>query len=211
MRGDELIRLNRNSRQKLEHLYTLYESKMYAVAYAILKNESQAEDTVQDSFIKLSDYLDRIRDVSDYHTKALVVKIVKTTAINRYRKNQREAWLYDFQEEKEVEDPDDVIDKKVMAISNSAILENAAKGMPDIYKEVIKYRCYYELSARETAELTGVDAGTIRKRYERAKKYLYDNMMKNQKGTEQQSELYRKGQESLKGDATYEGTKKCSI
>lgn len=38
---------------------------MYAVAYAILGNVSQSEDTVQDSFVKVADYLDRIKDVVD--------------------------------------------------------------------------------------------------------------------------------------------------
>lgn len=167
---------------------------MYAVAYSILRNESQAEDAVQDSFIKLTDYLDKIRDVADYHTKALVVKIVKTTAINRYRKNQRDEWLYDFQEEKEIADPEDVIERKLMSISNSSVLEEAAKGMPDIYKEVIRYRCFYEMSTREIADITGVDTATVRKRYERAKKYMYDNIVKGQKG-----------------DVVYEEQKKCSV
>ena len=33
--------------EKLERLYELYEQKMYAVAFSILRNEWQAEDAVQ--------------------------------------------------------------------------------------------------------------------------------------------------------------------
>ena len=35
--------------EKLERLYELYEQKMYAVAFSILRNEWQAEDAVQDA------------------------------------------------------------------------------------------------------------------------------------------------------------------
>ena len=39
--------------KKIEQLYTIYEQPMYRIAYAILKNEWQAEDAVSDSFEKL--------------------------------------------------------------------------------------------------------------------------------------------------------------
>lgn len=171
------IKIKLSNRQKLEKLYVIYENKMYALAYSILHNKAQAEDIVHDSFVKLTDYLDKIKDPDDARTKALVLKIVKNNAINRYHKNQREAWLYDFNDNDDIADPHDVIDKKLTEINNCTILTEAAKDMPDIYKEVIRMRCYMELSTREIADITGLDTATIRKRYERAKKYLYDHII----------------------------------
>lgn len=72
------IKIKLSNRQKLEKLYVIYENKMYALAYSILHNKAQAEDIVHDSFVKLTDYLDKIKDPDDARTKALVLKIVKT-------------------------------------------------------------------------------------------------------------------------------------
>ena len=185
------IKIKLSNKLKLEQMYMLYENKMYALAYSILKNEAQAEDIVHDSFVKLTDYLDKIKHVDDNQTKALVLKIVKTTAINKYHKNQHEVWLYDFNDKDDIADPQDIIDKKLTEINNSDILSNAAKDMPDIYKEIIRLKCYMELSTREIADITGVDPATIRKRYERAKKYLYDHIIQEGDNEyEEKSKLY---------------------
>lgn len=176
------MRMKWSNSQKLEQLYILYESKMYAVAYAILGNVSQSEDTVQDSFVKVADYLDRIKDVESYQTKALIVKIVRTTAINRYRKNQKETAMFAVTEEKDVVDPSDVIEKKLSEIHNSTILLEAAKDMAQIYKEVIELQYYDGLTTNEIADITGVDSATVRKRCERAKKYLYQHIKKEEGG-----------------------------
>lgn len=167
----------------MEQLYNLYEAKMYSIAFSILYNELQAEDVVQDSFIKLSEYLDKIKSVDCYQTKALIMKIVKTTAINCYRKNKKEALLYDSQEEKiTLSDPNDLIEQKLSSIYQSDVLMAAAQEMPDIYKEIIKLKFYYEISNQEIADITGVDCATVRKRYERARKYLYDHIIDNEAG-----------------------------
>lgn len=168
--------IKKSNFQKMEQLYELYESKMYSVAYGILKNAAQAEDVVQDSFIKLTDYLDRIKSVSDDKTKWLAIKIVKTTAINVYHKNQKEAWLFDFSENQEFEDPENVIETKIKNIHHHEILDSLILDMPEIYKELIKYKYFYELSIIEISKLTGVDPGTLRKRNERAKKYIIERI-----------------------------------
>lgn len=161
---------------KMEQLYKLYESKMYTLAYSILKNVAQAEDVVQDSFIKLADYLDNISTADDYKTKSLALKIVKTTAINAYRRNQKESSLFDYVENQEIEDPQNIIEAKLLNMHNHAILNPIFFEMPDIYKEVIKLQYFYELTTAEISVLTGVDHSTIRKRSERAKKYVLERI-----------------------------------
>ena len=182
-----MITIKKSNLKKMEQLYELYESKMYSVAYGILKNVAQAEDVVQDSFIKLTDYLDKIKTVDDNKTKGLVITIVKTTAINVYRKNQRETWLFEYTEEQEIEDPKNVIDAKVINMHNHDMLDSVILNMPEIYKQVIKLRYFYEFSTMEISALTGVDNNAIRKRIERAKKYLIERIggSEDEKGKEQ--------------------------
>jgi len=166
-------KIRESNLEKMELLYKLYESKMYSVAYGILKNVAQAEDVVQDSFIKLTDYLDKIKAADDDKTKWLAMKIVKTTAINVYHRNQRESWLFEYAQEQEIEDPEDVIETKI--------------------KKVIKLRYFYEFSTIEISEITGIDNSTIRKRIERAKKYIVEEIggLDNEKKAEQFNAAFR--------------------
>ena len=55
--------------EKLERLYELYEQKMYAVAFSILRNEWQAEDAVQDAFVRLLKNIRKLRDLEDEKTQ----------------------------------------------------------------------------------------------------------------------------------------------
>jgi len=179
--------------KKMEQLYSLYESKMYSVAYGILKNVAQAEDVVQDSFIKLTDYLDKINSVDDNKTKWLVIKIVKTTAINIYHRNQKESSLFDYTENHEIEDPENIIETKIINMHNHDMIDSVLLDMPEIYKQVIKLRYFYELSTIEISEITGIDNSTIRKRNERAKKYIVEKIggLNNEKKSDQFNALLR--------------------
>ena len=165
-----------NNLVKMEKLYELYESKMNFVAYGILNNAAQSEDVVQDSFIKLSNYLDRIKDADDVNTKRLALKIVKTTAINAYRRNRKETELFEYAQEDEIEDPENVIDAKILHMHNHTMLDPIISDMPEIYKQVIELLYFYELTTSEIAEITGLDKRTIRKRNERAKEYIIDRI-----------------------------------
>ena len=169
-------KIKENNLAKMEKLYELYESKMNFIANGILNNAAQSEDIVQNSFIKLSYYLDRIKDVDDVNTKRLALKIVKTTAINAYRRNRKETELFEYALEEEIVDPLNVIDAKILHMHNHTMLDPIISDMPEIYKQVIELLYYYELSTSEMSAITGLDKSTIRKRNERAKKYIVDRI-----------------------------------
>ena len=78
----------------LEQLYDAYEYKMYGIAYSILNNVGQAEDAVQDAFIKLIPHLGEINSVASIGTKRLITYTIKNIAIDIYHRNSKEAELF---------------------------------------------------------------------------------------------------------------------
>lgn len=92
----------KNLLQKMEILFTLYESKMYAEAYTVLGDVKAAEEVVQEIFIKLSDSFFKTCDLQSDFVKIQILKEVHTAAVNRYRQRQREEWLFEFVDRKEV-------------------------------------------------------------------------------------------------------------
>ena len=164
----------RDEKALLESLYELYEQKMYAAAYGILHQPEQAEDVVHDSFLKLTGYLSRIKEADSQETKRLVMQILKTTAIDQYRKNAKEV-------ERFVSEDTAVTDLRMKvfpidAVENREMIEKLLKGLSQEYREVIKLRCYYGFSVKETAQILDISCDNVSKRMERARKQLQTKM-----------------------------------
>ena len=75
--------------EKIRELYEIYEQPMFRIAYAVLHDSALAEDAVSDAFIRIIGKLDRLKAPDSPKTKQYIVKTIKSTSINIYRKNRR--------------------------------------------------------------------------------------------------------------------------
>ena len=50
------------------------------------------------------------------------------------------------------------------------------QAVPTEYREIIKLRCYYGFSAKETGNILGISEGNVNKRLERARKLIADRL-----------------------------------
>jgi len=168
----------------LEQLYDAYEYKMYGIAYSILNNEGQAEDAVQDAFLKLIPHLGDINSVASVETKRLITYTIKNISIDIYRRNKKESELFT----KGVDEP--VIGKNqqgtayIKAVEDREIVVQLLSSLPSKYREIIRYRCYYGLSYREISLLLDISEKAAAKRYERGRKLLKELMEKEMMGDE---------------------------
>ena len=166
--------MTQENSDKIKKLYEIYEQPMYRLAFAVLKNSGLAEDAVSDAFIRIIGRLNRIKDPHSDKTKAYIVKIIKSTSINIYRKNRR------------VIIRETAIDDTVLQISDSSqnteenVIErmenqnrrNLLNKLDEKDRTIITLRYGNDLSWKEVAERTSMTESTVRKRFERAKKKL---------------------------------------
>lgn len=167
-----------NKKAKMEQLYSLYESAVYAIAYSILNNVEQAEDVTQDTFLKIYSYLDDIKEVGSKRTKAFITKIVKNTAIDIYRKNQKISTYSENIEDtmSEDTDPANIVERQLVTLYKLDALDSAMSDISDYLRKIITMRYGYELKMTEIADILGKDSATIRKQMERARKYLAEKL-----------------------------------
>ena len=167
-----------NKKAKMEQLYSLYESAVYAIAYSILNNVEQAEDVTQDTFLKIYSYLDDIEKVGSRRTKAFITKIVKNTAIDIYRKNQKISTYSESVEDtmSEDTDPANIVERQLVTLYKLDALDSAMSDISDYLRKIITMRYGYELKMTEIADILGKDSATIRKQMERARKYLAEKL-----------------------------------
>ncbi|MDE6608755.1 MAG: RNA polymerase sigma factor, partial [Lachnospiraceae bacterium] len=76
-------------RKKLQSLYENYRDYVYWISYNVVHDEYDAEDIVQNSFLKVGGMLDYFEPDQEDKTKMLLSAITKNTAIDYYRKKQK--------------------------------------------------------------------------------------------------------------------------
>lgn len=155
------------SDKKLEELYRLYEKPMYHIALAILKNHYQAEDAVSDAFGRLITKLDRIDVPDSIQTKAYIIKVIRSTAINIYRKNANCVNSLDEYEEFAA---DSGSDAPFAEFENKDLASKILSDMDEEDAKIVILRGREGLPYREIADIMSLNEGTVRKRFERAKK-----------------------------------------
>ncbi len=160
--------------EKLKQLYEIYEQPMFRVAYAVLHSNELAEDAVSDAFMRIIDRLDKIGEPVSEKTKNYIVRVIKSTSINLYRKSKqffaREMPI--DEETMQIPDKSPGVEKIVIEAENSRELDNMLKKISETDRNIVLLRCREELSWREVASVLSLTETTARKRFERIRKRL---------------------------------------
>jgi len=160
----------------LAQLYDAYENKMYSIAYSILNNVEQSEDAVHDAFIKLIPHLSAIQKIESIKTKRLIVYTIKNIAIDLYRRNRKETQLFTKGVEEKMTSENQKGVPSVKTVEDRHMITQLLSKLPSKYREIIQYRCFYELSYREISSLLNISEDVAAKRYERARKIVKEMM-----------------------------------
>lgn len=158
--------------EKMEELYELYEQKIYYAAYSILNNIQQAEDAVQETFIILYQHLEKIRSLNTQELNRYILRIVKNKAIDSYRKNKRHEILVEEYQREAAETVDGSIEEWERDFMSEDQIDTLLTTLKESYKQVFKYKVFYDLNYQEIAKLMGMTEINVRKQFERARKQV---------------------------------------
>lgn len=164
---------------KLKKLYELYEQSMYRIAFAVLKNEAYAEDAVADAFERIIRKISRIGNPESPKTKSYIVKVIKNTAIDQYRRN-----TVFYRKNQPIDEETEQIPDSLVNIENAVMQDNTAaltEKLSDSDRKIIELRFNEELSWREVAEHLSLTETAVRKRFERARKKLKGELSSEKK------------------------------
>lgn len=166
----EVVIMTYTESEKLRQLFELYEQPMYRIAFAILGDSSAAEDSVSDAFLRLIKHLRRIGKPDSPKTKKYIIKVIRSTSIELYRKRKHFYAAEAPIDEKTMQIPDintnverEVIDRQPSWILSSLSAED---------RRIVDLRCVHGLSWRETADRLSISETAARKRFERIRKRL---------------------------------------
>lgn len=154
----------------VEDLYIKYEQDMYNVAFSILHNKYDAEDAVQEAFLRVIENLDKISRVPADERGYYVVIISRNTSINLYNKRKRinEYPLEDIDKMEDDYSIEDMLDTKYSVEKIKSILAKLAET--DF--EVLNMSLIHGFSNEEISQMLGIGNGAVRQRICKAKKNL---------------------------------------
>jgi RNA polymerase sigma-70 factor (ECF subfamily) len=154
--------------EKLKKLYEIYEQPMYRIAFSVLKNSSDAEDAVSDAFMSIIKKIGSICEPYSPKTKNYIVKTIKSSAIDIYRKNKR-----NYERIQSIDDSINSIPDTALVVENDiGDNDGILDKLNETDRKIITLRCRDELQWREIAQQMNMTESNVRKRFERARKKL---------------------------------------
>jgi len=171
-----LIRAFKNGDQKaFEKLFERYHKKLYAYLMRLLDSKEDAEEIVQESFIKI--WEKREEFIEGYSFDAFLFTIAKNTFLNFTReKVNRRVFEDHFQIINEMES--DKTDDYVIFKETREIIRLIIDGMPPRRGEVFIMRKVEGLSRKEISEKLGISVITVDSQLLKANTYLKDELKK---------------------------------
>ena len=180
----------RGSRSQFEALMLPHLDAAYNLACWLLRDAHEAEDAVQDAYLKAYEAFAQFRGGS---SAAWLLKIVRNTAMTMLRRRKSRSnviVLKDLLNDSDpalgpgLQDVRNVPDRQVIAKAEQEAVRTALAGLSEIFREVIVLREFEDMSYQEIAEVTQLPVGTVMSRLSRARRALREALKENGEGDE---------------------------
>lgn len=180
---DDFILVERvlaGDRRAFEPLVRRHERRVFRVTLAVLGNVEDAEEAMQDTFVKAFRHLGQFRREARFTTwltriaineaiqkrstrKTFVPLAEAETAKEQFAPKRYESWK---------SNPEQLYGKQEI----HRIVEDAIQSLPEIYREAFVVRDVEELSAEEAAEVLGITVPALKSRLLRARLMMRESL-----------------------------------
>jgi RNA polymerase sigma-70 factor (ECF subfamily) len=153
-------------------LYNRYSPKMLAVCYRFAHNREDAEDMLQEGFIKVFSQMHTFQSKGAF--EGWIRRIIVHTCINNLKKNKRFNESLDIVHAHGVQ----VREESVPSIVQAKQIVECIRILPIGYRTVLNLYAIEGYSHREISDMLDIEESTSRSQYTRAKQMLEDILIK---------------------------------
>jgi RNA polymerase sigma-70 factor (ECF subfamily) len=168
-------------RKTLTQIYEMFYKKVYNSCFRILKDRYEAEDAMQESFIKAFSNIDKYDSETPFD--AWILRIAINTAIDRFRKNKIDFVTYNetvlsnrIDDSNEEED-----DERELIVEKAERIKAAIEQLPDTSRLIVTLYLIEGYDHEEIAGILKIQPGNVRVQYMRAKHKLIEIIKQNKK------------------------------
>ncbi|WP_028558979.1 RNA polymerase sigma factor SigW [Paenibacillus pinihumi] len=173
-----LARLSlKGDQQAFAEIVGLYQEKLYHMAYRMLGNRQEAEDVVQEAFLRVHNNLDRYDEKLKFST--WIYRIATNLCIDRLRK-RKPSYSLDAQPTDHdgldgysmIPSDNRTPESEVLLSETQQIIHQAMATLPVKYKTVMVLRYLQEMSLQEIGDVLGMPVTTVKTRVHRGREFL---------------------------------------
>lgn len=157
-------------------VYQLFAGKLFALSLKYAKNQQDAEDVLQDSFLTIFKKIHQYSGKGSF--EGWLKRIVINTALQKYRENSP---LYLIKEEAEAYEEEVILDEDSI---NVDFLLELIQELPDRYRLVFNLYVLDNFSHREISEMLEISEGTSKSNLSRARQILKNKLEEHQQKLE---------------------------
>jgi RNA polymerase sigma-70 factor (ECF subfamily) len=156
-----------------------YNQRLYRVARAILRDDAEAEDVIQDTYVRAYQNLHQFAGYSPFST--WLTRIAVHEALRRLRQRSRNQQLDEFEQDEEgsmkaVETSPDP-EQQASIAELGRLLEEVVLGLPDGYRTVVMMRDIEQMSTSETADALDLTEQNVKVRLHRGHAMMRGSLM----------------------------------
>lgn len=155
-------------KDKFKCLYEKYNRLMFYAANEILKNESLAEEAVQEALARIAKNIEKVDEAESDRTKRFALVIVENAAKSIYRKEHK---IRDALEYSDEVNHTHCIDSTTQFAEANDLVE-AILELPQKQRQILYLYEIYGYNYREIANLMNMTGTAVRKQVQRAKETL---------------------------------------
>jgi RNA polymerase sigma-70 factor (ECF subfamily) len=161
-----------------EKIMRTHNRMLFRTARAILRDDAEAEDALQDAYIQAYQAMAKFR--GDAKVSTWLARIVANEALQRLRKSARRNAIVPLHSSDTVEEFNEIPEGSMsngpegsaQRAEMRRLLEKRIDSLPDAYRPVFMLRAVEELSVEETAAVLQIPPATVRTRFFRARSLL---------------------------------------
>ena len=180
-----LEQARRGDTNALTGLLRRYEGKIFRLALHITQNREDAEDVLQETFLKAFEHLNQFQGNSKFYTWIVRIAVNQALMKLRKRKSDRAVSL-----DEQLDTGEDTVAREIAAWDENPeqrysreelnhILTSAVDDLTPIYRAVFVLRDIEELSTEETAEALNLSVPAVKSRLLRARLQLRDKLTRH--------------------------------
>jgi RNA polymerase sigma-70 factor (ECF subfamily) len=155
----------------LAALVSQYAGALYRVAYSVLRNPADAEDAVQEAFLRVLRHRDTLGEVRDQ--RVWLIRIVWNIVLDRKRRAKTRPETDDVAELARVLPCDGLSAEELAAAAqHHAHVLGCVDKLPAKERQVLQLSAFQELNTVEIAEVLGITESSVRSRLFRARNLM---------------------------------------
>ncbi len=159
-----------------EQLMRRHNPRVYRAARAILRDDSEAEDVMQDAYVRAYEHLADFGGRARFSTWLTAIAV--NEALARVRRTKRFDSLESHNEDRSMSaDDGSSPEQQASDVEMRGVLEQAIARLPDEFRSVFVLRAVEEMSGAETAECLGIPEDTVKTRLHRARGRLQEMLV----------------------------------